>query len=155
VLQSQLSIALALTERQANCTALTGGGSVRTGGGNTSVTVYYDNNCQRPYVATGPGLTMTESGGQLVINEASTYYSLSGTIIGTMTINETAQLATNTTNVYGLGLFTPATGARTPVQLGVYCALTQFSGSCAGGIAQDFPALGMAIGAVTPSASQS
>jgi hypothetical protein len=31
-----------------------------------------------------------------------------------MTINETAQIATNTTNVYGLGLFTPATGARTP-----------------------------------------
>jgi P pilus assembly chaperone PapD len=150
VLQSQLSIALALTERQAGCTALTGGGSVRTGGGNTSVTVYYDNNCQRPYVATAPGLTMTESGGQLVINETATYYSLSGTIIGTMTINETAQIATNTTSVYGLGLFTPATGARTPVQLGVYCALTQFSGSCAGGIAQDFPALGMAIGGVTP-----
>jgi hypothetical protein len=39
-----------------------------------------------------------------------------------MTINETAQIATNTTNVYGLGLFTPATGARTPVQLGLCIA---------------------------------
>jgi hypothetical protein len=150
VLQSQLSIAVALIEKQATCTALTGGGSVRTGGGNTSVTVYYDNNCQRPYVATGPGLTTTESGDQLVIKETDTYYSLTGTIIGTMTIDETAQIATSTTNVYGLGLFTPATGARTPVQLGVYCVLTASSGSCAGGIAQDFPALGMAIGAVTP-----
>jgi len=152
VLQSQFSIALAFTERQASCMALNGGGSLRTGGGNTSVTVYYDNNCQRPYVATGPGLTVTESGSQLVINETATYYSLSGTTIGTMVINETAQIATDTytVNVYGLGLFTPATGARTPVQLGVYCALTEFSGSCAGGIAQDFPALGMAIGAVTP-----
>jgi len=150
VLQSQLSIALALTEKLVSCKALTGGGSVGASGGNASVTVYYDNNCQRPYVATGPGLTMTESGGQLVINETATYYSLSGTTMGTMTINETAQIATNTTNISGLGLFTPATGARTPVQLGVYCALTQFSGSCAGGIAQDFPTLGMAIGAVTP-----
>jgi hypothetical protein len=67
-----------------------------------------------------------------------------------MTINETAQLGLDTTNVYGLGLFTPASGARTPVQLGVYCALTEYSGACAGGIAQDFPALGLAIGAVTP-----
>ena len=150
VLQSQLNIVVALTENKAYCTPLTGGGSMRTGAGNTSVTVYYDNNCTHPYVATGPGLTMTTSDSTVVIAETSTYYSLTGTIIGTMTINETAQLGLDTTNVYGLGLFTPASGARTPVQLGVYCALTEYSGACAGGIAQDFPALGLAIGAVTP-----
>ena len=150
VLQSQLNIVVALTENKSYCTALTGGGSMRTGAGNTSVTLYYDSNCTHPYVATGPGLTMTTSDSKVVIAETATYYSLTGTIIGTMTINETAQLGDNTTNVYGLGLFTPASGARTPVQLGVYCALTEYSGDCAGGIAQDFPALGLAIGAVTP-----
>ena len=150
VLQSQLNIVVALTEMKAYCTPLIGGGSMRTGGGNTSVTVYYDTNCTHPYVATDPGLTMTTSDSKVVIAETATYYSLNGTIIGTMAIIETAELGLNTTNVYGLGLFTPATGARNPVQLGVYCALTEFSGACAGGIAQDFPALGLAIGAVTP-----
>ncbi len=149
VLQSQLSIAVALIERQGGCTALTGGGSVRISGSN-SATVYYDNTCQRPYVATGPGLTLTTADNKLVINETATYYSPTGTIIGTMAINETAIIGTDTTNIYGLGLFTPVIGARTPVQLGLYCALTPFSGSCAGGIAQDFPDLGIAIGGVTP-----
>jgi hypothetical protein len=75
VLQSQLNIVVALTENKAYCTPLTGGGSMRTGAGNTSVTVYYDNNCTHPYVATGPGLTMTTSDSTVVIAETSTYYS--------------------------------------------------------------------------------
>ena len=150
VLQSQLTIAFALLEKESYCTVLPGGGSVRTGGGNTSATVYYDNTCTKPYVATGTGLTKTASNNQLVIGETATYYSLTGTVIGTMAITETTIVGTNTTNVYGVGLFTAAFGAQTPVQLGVYCTVTPSSGSCAGGIAQDFPALGVAIGAVTP-----
>jgi len=36
------------------------------------------------------------------------------------------------------------------VQLGLWCALSETSNTCAGGVAQDFPALGIAIGAVSP-----
>jgi hypothetical protein len=67
-----------------------------------------------------------------------------------LTLNETVLVGKTTWNVYGLGKFTPATGARTPVQLGLSCALSENSNTCAGGVVQDFPALGIAIGAVSP-----
>jgi hypothetical protein len=70
-----------------------------------------------------------------------------------MTLNESALSNDdgNSIDVYGLGVFTPVSGARTPVQLGLYCAIgTNSNAQCAGGIAQNFPTLGIAIGAVTP-----
>ena len=89
----------------------------------------------------------------LNIAETATYYSPSGSIIGTMTIQETAAPNSDLSfvNVYGLGIWTPISGARTPVQLGLYCGLgTSSTAQCAGGIAQNFPLLNLAIGAVTP-----
>ena len=69
-----------------------------------------------------------------------------------MVLNETAAVNNGgQVNVYGLGTFTPASGAKVPVQLGLYCQYaTTSSAQCAGGIAQNFPTLGIAIGAVTP-----
>ncbi len=153
VLQSQLNVLTAALTKQTNCTALEGGGSVRYGVGAGGVTIYYDSHCAQQYLTTGPNLTMTAANNNtIVIAETATYYGLNGTTIGAMKINETAVIESDSenVNVYGLGLFTPAGSGTTPVQLGVYCALSLSSSACAGGIAQDFPELGLAIGAVTP-----
>jgi len=75
-----------------------------------------------------------------------------------MTLNETILSPASNTELqlYGLGIFTPAKGT-TPVQLGLYCTIpatdpnaTSATAQCGGGIAQDFPLLNLAIGAVTP-----
>ncbi len=151
VLQTQFAILEEIIEQSSSCTAITGGGSARWSGGN-AVTVYYDNGCAHPYIATSPSTTATSAGdGGVVIVETATYSGLNGATIGSITLNETALIGDPGISVYGLGIFTPAGGAHTPVQLGVYCAFASAtSAQCAGGIAQDFPALGIAIGAVTP-----
>ena len=146
VLQSQFAIFGQLTEGAAYCTALTGGGSVASNGSNT-VTVYYDSSCKQPYIVANVNAAALNNG---VITETAAYDGLNGTNIGTMTLNEGIQGGETNYLVYGLGVFTPASGARTPVQLGVYCTLGFMAAQCAGAIAQDFPALGIAIGAVTP-----
>jgi hypothetical protein len=162
VLQSQLQILLTSFETSASCRALTGGGSVMGTAANT-VTVYYDTACTQPYIVATPTVTATfpTGGAQYVVAETATYYSLStGAAIGTMVINETAFTPTATTastQLYGTGIFTPAGVGTTPVQLGLYCSIpgtdtsaTSINLQCAGGVAQDFPALNLAIGAVTP-----
>jgi len=161
VLQSQITVLDALLGEAASCTALNGGGSVLQGAAtNTSaiVGVYYDNNCSQPYISANVGQGAggsgsTSDGLQISLAETATYYGLNGSTIGTMTLNETALDGSTAVNVWGLGIFTPVSGARTPVQLGLYCGFLASSATtpqCAGGIAQDFPSLGIAIGAVTP-----
>ena len=149
VLQSQLRIVNAILNSEYFCAALDGGGSTRLGSNGT--TVYYDSNCTKPYLAANPVIT-NPANGVAAVSETATYYGLDGTIIGSMTLNETAALSNaDAASLYGTGVFTPAGGARTPVQLGVYCSLSPTGvGQCAGGIVQDFPALGLAVGAVTP-----
>ena len=148
VLQSQFAMVQQVIQQNVSCTALQGAGSVRWSGSGLGTTYY--GYCTQPYVVTSPDTTITAGDNQLAVSETATYYGLDGTIIGTLTLNETVLVGETTWNVYGLGKFTPATGARTPVQLGLSCALSDTSNTCAGGVAQDFPALGIAIGAVTP-----
>jgi hypothetical protein len=150
VLQSQFAMFVQILENSTNCAALTGGGSVRwAGGGN--VAAYYDAQCTQPYVATNPGTTVTISDNKMIAAETATYYAPKGAVLGTMALNETAQYnSDNTWNLYGLGIFTPVAGARIPVQLGLWCSLSETGSTCAGGVAQNFPALGIAIGAVSP-----
>ncbi len=53
---------------------------------------------------------------------------------------------------YGTGTFVPANGSPN-VQLGLSCSIDVDEGGtavCAGGVAQDFPALSIALGSVTP-----
>jgi hypothetical protein len=153
VLQSQLAILETLVEQSTSCTSLAGGGSVLPNG-NATITVYYGDNCTQPYIVATPNtaITTNSAGYQFVIAETAAYYGLTGANIGTMTLNETAYLSqAGTISLYGLGIFTPVSGARTPVQLGVYCTVgTATSAQCAGGVAQNFATLGLAIGAVTP-----
>jgi hypothetical protein len=164
VLQSQLQILSGLGMGLSTCETLNGGGSVMSGATATAVTVYYDNACTKPYIVANANMTTgtDASGGmQIVIAETATYHGLADAVIGTLTLNETlSQILVGVTEsaavVHGLGIFTPASGVQTPVQLGLYCTIpanvltSSATLPCAGGIAQDFPALGMAIGAVTP-----
>ena len=149
VLQSQLAMLRQVYEGSTDCVALDGGGSVRWDGGNAAA-VYYDANCRRPYLTTNPGTVAKVSDNQVVVSEAASNYGLDGTVIGSLALKETAQFEGNAMILYGLGIFTPAAGARTPVQLGLVCSLQASTGTCAGAVAQNFPALGVAIGAVNP-----
>ncbi len=152
VLQSQLAILDVGFTESTSCVALNGGGSVLLLP-NGTVTIYYGTDCTKPYLIANLNGSLGSSGGvQIDITETATYYGLNGTNIGTLALKETA-LDSGAINVYGLGVFTPASGAKTPVQLGLYCQFASTmakTAPCAGGIAQDFPALGLAIGAVTP-----
>jgi P pilus assembly chaperone PapD len=148
VLQSQFAMVQQVMVQNVSCTALQGGGSVRWSGSGIGTTYY--GYCTQPYVVTSPDTAITRGDNQLAVSETAAYYGLNGTMIGTLTLNETVLGGETTWNVYGLGKFTPATGARTPVQLGLSCALSETTNTCAGGVAQDFPALGIAIGAVSP-----
>ncbi len=106
--------------------------------------LYYDTKCKQPYIV-GDVTGATELGHDYdMIYETYTYYGLDGTILGTMPLNVNDDAAANI--VGGTGVFTPASGLRTPVQFGLYLL---DSGAGAGAVAQDFPALGIAIGAVT------
>jgi hypothetical protein len=148
VLQSQFAMVEQVMVNNISCKELPGGGSVRYSGSGIGTTFY--GYCTRPYVVTGPDTAITSGDNQLAVSETATYYGLNGTIIGTLTLNETVLFSENTLYLHGLGIFTPAAGARTPVQLGLSCSLTETTNTCAGGVVQDFPALGIAIGAVTP-----
>lgn len=122
------------------------------------VTVFYGATCAHQY------MVIAVTGGSLIdantatLQETISYYATDGTTkLGTMAVNETLNRsgsgASTVINATGLGLFTPATGAAPPVQLGLYCTgLTLSPGSypCAGGVAQSFPSLGTDLGAVTP-----
>jgi hypothetical protein len=168
VLISQIEIMEASGEQDAPCTAsLDGTVSMQTGSTPTftldgdalyPVTLYYGPICAQPYIVaeiTGAAQAGTNSG---TLTETATYYSPSGAVLGTMALNETvsAQESASQTltalQANGLGIFTPASGAKTPVQLGLYCTIPTNGGNwpCGGGVAQDFPALKLAIGAVTP-----
>jgi hypothetical protein len=118
--------------------------------------VYFGTGCVQPYIAADiTGASLSGSNATNII-ETATYTGPTGTALGSMTLNETlSETGTSPNQVItanGLGIFTPASGAKTPVQLGLYCAvnLSASSWPCAGGIAQDFPNLNLAIGAVTP-----
>jgi len=151
VLQSQLNIAFAILEQISYCKPLDGGGAVQAIG--STVTLYYDSQCKKPYIATGPGTRETSVAGGINLVETATYYGPSGTAIGALALNETALVSGDSSfTVSGLGTFKAATAppAATPVQLGLSCSLGQNSTTCAGGIAQDFPQLGVAIGTVAP-----
>ena len=161
VLQSQIQIILTLSDTSTSCSPLMGGGSVQLGTKAGEATVFYDAACAKPYVTAQAILTSSQAAngdGTVTVSETATYFSPGDSIIGTMTLNETAFSPSNSTElqVHGLGVFTPTHGT-TPVQLGLYCTIpapdpnaTSATAQCGGGIAQDFPLLNLAIGAVTP-----
>jgi hypothetical protein len=167
VLQSQVEVIFRGGTQSLPCETLNSSGSMNTGATATfvlagnpvyPVNVYYDNKCTRQYiVARITGGTQTGDGAG-VFTETATYYGPTGTTLGTMTLNVT--LAETLTGgklqgvqVHGLGVFTPASGLKAPVQLGLACNIASLSGAqnvpCEGAVVQDFPVLNLAIGSVT------
>jgi hypothetical protein len=166
VLQSQMYVFFLCGNPTSSCQKLSGGGSVQTGSTPSTsvdgqpiypVNVYYDSACTQPYIAAVPWSLTDQGDGNGLIQERATYYGPTGSTIGTMTLNETVTGALVNGNltgveVHGLGVFTPASGL-VPVQLGLSCVINSLSNEsnipCEGGVAQDFPALNLAIGSVT------
>jgi hypothetical protein len=162
VLQSQLEVILLTTNQSMACqNSIDGTVSADTGSTATTnfegdlvypVNLYYGADCAKPYIAA----SITGSNG-VYLTETATYYGLTGTELGVLSLNESLDFTNGSSgdtnaNAYGYGLFTPASGAKTPVQLGLYCNIMSGAASldCAGAVAQDFPNLNIAIGAVTP-----
>jgi hypothetical protein len=161
VLQSQIQLILTLSDTDTSCSQLMGGGSVQLGTKAGAATVFYDDACTKPYVTAQATVTSSQAANgdaTVTASETATYFSPGDSIIGTMTLNEAIFSPNGSTELqlHGLGVFTPAHGT-TPVQLGLYCTIpatdpnaTSATAQCGGGIAQDFPLLNLAIGAVTP-----
>jgi len=147
VLESQLQILMAILMENSSCTTLQGGGSVGADYTFTTATVYYGSFCTQPYIVANP-ITTTTGESAITITETATYYGLDGAVMGWLPLVETAVIGADSDTVYGTGLFTPAGGAQTPVQVGLYCTFNaNLQAPCGGGIVQDFPTLGIAIGA--------
>lgn len=159
VLQSQEAIIIS-SGNGFPCNAFNGGGSVQAGDTQFKATVYYDSNCTRPYIVGNiTSLTqLTSDSG--TITETATYYGPDGKTLGTLALNmmivdEMSGGQLTGVKLNGLSVFTPATGSQTPVQLGLYCEVQGLGGvftnsPCSGAVAQDFPALGIAVGSVIP-----
>lgn len=126
------------------------------------LTLYYDASCADKYIVAD--VTSTNASTQS-FQETATYYGLTGTELGTLTLSvtltATGSSGSESYSANGLGTFCPGTSTCAsstssslpqPVQLGLYCTLAQGATSwpCGGGIVQNFPALNLAIGAVTP-----
>jgi hypothetical protein len=112
--------------------------------------LYYGANCAQPYIALEMTAGTNPNGNTdiAILSETVTYYGLTGGNLGTATLTVTDDADNNVLS--GVGVFTPAGGLQTPVQLGLYCVDNGTPTSpCVGAVAQDFPALGLAIGAAT------
>lgn len=161
VLQSQLTILVDSEIDSTSCKVLTG----NTGSGEliskqtinettykAVVGVYFDKACKKPYVIATATVASTASA--FNVSETAAYTQESGTVLGTLTLNESAFASAGAiSGVSGLGRFVPANGA-VPVDLGLECKLPGKNPPppfpCSGGIAQDFPKLSMALASVTP-----
>lgn len=133
-----------------------------TGPLNGSAAIYFDTGCTKPYIEDS-GTFSSPAGASITIqfDGTDTYFTPGGMQTGTLALNEVASYSDygsddNVTTISGAGTFTPNSGAGMPVQLGLACQvaagqLTDTSASmpCSGGVAQDFPRLGLAIGSVT------
>jgi len=156
VLFSQPVLFFGVVLPQGICGSWPDGTGSMSSGGNTAFpmtsTFYYDTNCTQPYIAYEvTAATPLNEGGDpddldALLSVTATYYGLSGTNLGAMTLTLTIDATNNV--VSGVGVFTPAAGLKTPVQLGLYCD-NDPTAPCVGAVAQNFPALDLAIGAVT------
>jgi hypothetical protein len=175
VLQTQLHVifgSLFVAPDAGDCLPLQGGGSSKPGPSPIPIRPYdffYDSNCTRPYVdvAVDAGNLFADAGpvdaapvdgaapAQFV--ETIAYHGLDGGPLGVLALTQSLALETSADGgllaylAYGTGIFAPANGA-TGVQLGLSCRIDLAAGTmvCAGGVAQDFPALSLALGSVTP-----
>lgn len=158
VLQSQLQLIGAAVGQEGGCHPLPGGGATQilassVSGSTTTLTlgISYDGGCAQPYMTSDA--TVTESGDTFAARASVAYTGVDGSALGTMTTDANAAYDESGIRLEGLGTFVPAAGGVT-VSLGLACqsqgAADDAPWTCSGGIAQDFPSLGVSLGSITP-----
>jgi hypothetical protein len=166
VLQSQINILFATFDYPTDkgCNKLNVAGSIQVLSvtrqskqvESSDVVVYYDGACQTPYIE-GKS-TITESGPKnarkFAITQTATYAGPTGTNLGSLSLSESATFLRRNEIVIGTGTFIPANGSPS-VNLGLTCTTPTTTKArtkvqCQGGIAQNFPALNLALASVTP-----
>ena len=161
VLQNQLYLDVADGESVGFCASLDGGGSTQlTSSSHPSSTevdetrvLYYATNCTQPYISSTATVTTTASGSQ--VNATSVYTSPAGTTLGSLRTEASTLDGTSDIKLAGLGSWVGA-GGGAPVSLGLTCDAPTSSATvvppfpCEGGVVQDFPSLGRALGSLTP-----
>jgi hypothetical protein len=160
VLQTQLLVigTLGNVPDAATCTPLPGGGSGEPGPAATMqhYGVFYDSSCTQPYIEVVADVPSLDAGtiSTFQFKETLQYHGLDGGRLGELALTQVLSDPNlpdggqGNLHAYGTGTFTPASGG-TPVQLGLTCELADPI-VCAGGVAQDFPSLSLALGSVTP-----
>lgn len=163
VLQSQSAVmSTAQSSPAFGCQPWSYGTSVKKQSGDATTTppfdvaVYYDSTCSRPYLVEHVTAYTVNVQDYHMVATAS-YFGPTGTALGATAYDLSLRATVDTNGVphelmYGLGSFTPQNGAPS-VSLGLNCYVALvFTGSftvpCQAGVAQNFPALSTAIGAI-------
>jgi hypothetical protein len=161
MLLSQLEIILATLSQPKNaCADFLGGGSAKLievtrkkSEVESVVDLYYDAHCAKPFITADLHLTSTHSF-KLPANITATYTGPNGSKLGTLSLDETFVISDKGVRFVATGSFVPATGGAA-VSLGLICSVppgskTAIAQHCQVGIAQDFPALKLALASITP-----
>ena len=161
VLQNQLYLDVADQAGVGSCGSLDGGGSTElTSSSHPSVSqiaetrvLYYAANCAQPYISSTATVTTTASGSQ--VDATAVYTSPAGTTLGSLTTHASTLDGASDIKLAGLGTWVGA-GGGPAVSLGLTCDAPTASATvvppfpCEGGVVQDFPSLGRALGSLTP-----
>ncbi len=142
-----------------SCQALDGGGSHRllTASGvlPADVGLYFDALCTKPYMMEHVTRFENPSAGLYHLVASAAYTGPTGTALGSIAFDENADFNFGANalvgTVNGLGTYTSPSGAPS-VHLGLDCNFGDPAATvavCQGGIAQDFAAVGEALGSVT------
>ena len=119
------------------------------------VQIYFDATCQKLYMQADTHVAVSSGGGvdtYTVANLGTHYFATDGTTeLATLTTTASVAAADGGAGqLHGLGAFVAADGAAT-ASLGLVCAFSDDDSAthCAGGVVQDFPRLGLALGSVS------
>ena len=160
VLQDQLAIDVDVGGAVGFCETLDGSGDELTsstaapgGAINLTLVLYYDTSCSKPYISSTATVTSSSTGTQ--ITATSVYTDANGTTLGTLTTQAQMIDGSGDTQLAGLGTFTAAAAGSVPVSLGLTCDIPLSETDtvtlpCEGGVAQDFPGLGLELASLTP-----
>jgi hypothetical protein len=158
VLESQIGVILSTTGKTQTCEVLVGGGSMklinekRQGAATKSVVdLYYDTKCAKTFIEATSALT--KEGRTITVKGSASYIGLQGDKLGSLTLSETAVESASSIGVAGTGTFVPAKGG-VPVGLGLVCKVPfgfaeKIVFTCEGALAQNFPAVNLALGSIT------
>jgi hypothetical protein len=147
--------------QQKACSGLPGGGSAKLIEATPKksqiegvVDLYYDSHCTKRFIAADVGLIFNHHSLKLPATVTAAYAGPTGGKLGTMTLDDTIVISGKAVRLTAIGSFVPAKG-RAAVSLGLICntpagSKTEIAQHCQVGVAQDFPALKLALASITP-----